>query len=53
MDTIFFWVIFNVFILLLLGLDLFVFHRKEHAVKVKEALLGVLSGLLFRWPSMP
>jgi tellurite resistance protein TerC len=39
MDTVFFWVIFNVFILLLLGLDLFVFHRKEHAVKVKEALL--------------
>jgi tellurite resistance protein TerC len=39
MDTILFWVIFNVFILLLLGLDLFVFHRKEHEVKIKEALL--------------
>ncbi|WP_242920568.1 TerC family protein [Pontibacter liquoris] len=42
MDNIFFWIIFNVFILLLLGLDLFVFHRKAHEVKVKEALLWTL-----------
>jgi tellurite resistance protein TerC len=42
MDTILFWVIFNAFILLLLGLDLFVFHRKEHEVKIKEALLWSL-----------
>ncbi|MCJ8164859.1 TerC family protein [Pontibacter sp. E15-1] len=39
MNDISFWVIFNVFVLLLLGLDLFVFHRKEHEVKIKEALL--------------
>jgi len=39
MDSIVFWVIFNAFILLLLGLDLFVFHRKEHEVSIKEALL--------------
>jgi tellurite resistance protein TerC len=39
MNDITFWVIFNAFILLLLGLDLFVFHRKTHEVKIKEALL--------------
>ncbi|WP_181306774.1 TerC family protein [Rufibacter sp. XAAS-G3-1] len=34
-----FWVGFNAFVLLLLALDLFVFHRKSHVVKIKEALL--------------
>ncbi|RNI29335.1 TerC family protein [Rufibacter latericius] len=34
-----FWVAFNAFVLLLLALDLFVFHRKTHVVKIKEALL--------------
>jgi tellurite resistance protein TerC len=38
MNDILFWVLFNGFVLLLLGLDLFVFHRKEHEVKIKEAL---------------
>ena len=42
MNEIYFWIIFNVFVLLLLGLDLFVFHRKEHEVKIKEALLTSL-----------
>lgn len=42
MDNIYFWIIFNVFVLLMLGLDLFVFHRKAHEVKVKEALLTSL-----------
>jgi tellurite resistance protein TerC len=37
-----FWIIFNAFVLLLLGLDLLVFHRKEHEVKIKEALLTSL-----------
>jgi len=32
------WVFFNVFVLVMLTLDLGVFHRKAHAVKVKEAL---------------
>lgn len=32
------WVIFNVFVLAMLALDLGVFHRKAHAVKLKEAL---------------
>ncbi len=38
MDNIYFWIFFNVFVLLLLALDLLVFHRKEHEVKIKEAL---------------
>ncbi|MCC9136137.1 TerC family protein [Pontibacter silvestris] len=42
MNDIIFWIIFNGFVLLLLGLDLFVFHRKEHEVKIKEALLTSL-----------
>lgn len=33
-----FWIIFNVFVLLMLALDLGVFHRKSHEVSVKEAL---------------
>ncbi len=37
-NNIYFWILFNVFVLALLGLDLFVFHRKTHEVKVKEAL---------------
>jgi len=40
MDTpITFWIIFNVFVLLMLALDLGVFHRKSHDVSVKEALI--------------
>jgi tellurite resistance protein TerC len=42
MNDIVFWILFNAFILVLLGLDLFVFHRKEHEVKIKEALLWSL-----------
>ena len=34
-----FLVAFNVFVVLMLVLDLGVFHRKSHAVKVKEALI--------------
>jgi tellurite resistance protein TerC len=37
--NIYFWIIFNGFVLALLALDLFVFHGKAHAVKIKEALL--------------
>jgi tellurite resistance protein TerC len=33
------WIVFNVFVLLMLALDLGVFHRKSHTVKVKEALI--------------
>jgi tellurite resistance protein TerC len=35
----FFWAAFIVFILVMLALDLFVFHKKDTVVKVKEALL--------------
>ena len=39
MDTpVIFWIIFNAFVLLMLALDLGVFHRKSHEVSVKEAL---------------
>lgn len=33
------WIGFNVFVLAMLALDLGVFHRKAHEVKVKEALI--------------
>jgi len=40
MDTpIIFWIIFNLFVLIMLALDLGVFHRKSHEVNVKEALI--------------
>ncbi len=32
-----FWIGFHVAVFLLLALDLFVFHRKEHAISMKEA----------------
>ena len=39
METpIIFWIIFNAFVLIMLALDLGVFHRKIHEVSVKEAL---------------
>ncbi|PTY05233.1 hypothetical protein DB347_17340 [Opitutaceae bacterium EW11] len=34
-----FWILFNVFVLGMLALDLGIFHRQAHEVKVKEALL--------------
>lgn len=33
------WIGFNVFVLAMLALDLGVFHRKSHEVKIKEALI--------------
>ena len=33
------WIIFNAFVLVMLALDLGVFHRKSHTVRVKEALI--------------
>lgn len=35
--NIWFWILFNAFVLVLLALDLGVFHRKAHAVSTKEA----------------
>lgn len=37
--NIWFWVIFNVFVLGVLALDLGVFHRESHAVSIKEAAI--------------
>ena len=37
-DSTLLWVGFNVFVLIMLALDLGVFHRKSHEVSVKEAL---------------
>ena len=34
-----FWILFNVFVLIMLALDLGVFNRKSHVVSVKEALI--------------
>ncbi|MBI5653426.1 MAG: TerC family protein [Chloroflexi bacterium] len=38
-ESIWLWIGFNVFVLAMLALDLGVFHRKAHAVSVKEAAL--------------
>lgn len=37
--TIWLWIAFNLFVLLMLALDLGVFHRKAHAVSIKEATI--------------
>jgi len=37
MDMLWLWVSFNIFVLFMLALDLGVFHRKSHAVSIKEA----------------
>jgi tellurite resistance protein TerC len=40
--NIYFWIVFNAFVLLMLALDLFVFHRKAHEVKMKESILWTI-----------
>ena len=37
-----FWLIFNVFVLAMLALDLGVFHRKKHEVGFREAITWTL-----------
>jgi tellurite resistance protein TerC len=37
-----FWILFNVFVLAMLILDLGVFHRKSHAISIREALIWSL-----------
>lgn len=58
MTTTWLWVIFNVFVLGMLALDLLVFHRKSHEVTVREALTWTIvwislalgfNGLLWLW----
>lgn len=48
-ETSLLWLFFNLFIIIMLILDLGVFHRKAHAVSVKEALIwtGVWMALAF------
>jgi len=47
MDTpLIFWIIFNAFVLIMLALDLGVFHRKSHEVSVKEALTWTFAWIL-------
>ncbi|MBN2055818.1 TerC family protein [bacterium] len=36
------WILFNVFVLLMLALDLGVFHRRTHEVRVREALIWTM-----------
>jgi tellurite resistance protein TerC len=42
MSTPLLWLAFNAFVLLMLALDLGVFHRKSHTVKVKEAMIWTI-----------
>jgi len=37
-----FWILFNAFVLIMLALDLGVFHRKSHEVSTKEALIWTI-----------
>ncbi|MDQ4139840.1 MAG: TerC family protein [Bacteroidota bacterium] len=57
-----FWIGFNVFVLLMLALDLGVFNRKAHAVSVKEALTWsgvwiclalIFNSLIYYWFGEP
>lgn len=45
------WVVFNIFVISMLALDLGVFHRKAHEVRIREALLWsafwIILSLLF------
>ncbi len=38
MNELLFWIFFNAFVIVMLVLDLAVFHRKPHAIKFREAL---------------
>jgi tellurite resistance protein TerC len=59
MDTpIIFWILFNAFVLVMLSLDLGVFHRTSHDISVKEALTWtivwillalVFNGIIYYW----
>lgn len=51
MGTLWLWVVFNLFVLLMLALDLGVFNRRAHAISLREAtfwsVLWVVVALLF------
>ncbi len=58
MSQLTFWILFNIFVAVMLALDLGVFHRRAHTVKFKEALgwslmwitlAGVFAVLVYFW----
>ncbi|HTZ98042.1 MAG TPA: TerC family protein [Terriglobales bacterium] len=58
MNQLLFWILFNLFVLGMLGLDLWVFHRPAHLVKFREAIIwsvlwislaAVFAVLLYFW----
>lgn len=46
MNELLFWVLFNLFVLAVLAVDLWVFHRPAHAVKFREAVIWSVSWIL-------
>lgn len=52
-DQIFLWILFNIFILGLLAIDLGVFHRKSHRIEMREAIYWTIGwifvALAFNW----
>lgn len=46
MNDLLFWVLFNLFVLAMLALDLWVFHRPGHTVKFREALAWSIGWVL-------
>ena len=58
MSQLTFWILFNIFVAVMLALDLGVFHRRAHTVKFKEALgwslmwislAGIFAVLVYLW----
>lgn len=58
MSQLTFWIVFNIFVVVMLALDLGVFHRRAHTVKFKEALIwslvwislaGVFAVIVYFW----
>ena len=46
MNELVFWVLFNLFVLAVLAVDLWVFHRPAHAVKFREAVIWSVGWML-------
>ncbi|MBZ5720045.1 MAG: TerC family protein [Acidobacteriia bacterium] len=62
MNQLTFWILFNLFVVAMLVLDLGVFHRRAHAVKFREALAwsvmwialaGSFAALVYLWHGRP
>ncbi len=45
-DQIYLWMGFNILVLIMLALDLGVFHRKAHVTRIKEALAWSIAWVL-------